>query len=137
MAERFNRTLLSMLSTYVQENKRDWDLHLPYILMAFRSSEHETTSFSPNMLMLGRESTTPFDVMYEMPPDIKDIPASQWVWVLRERLESAHKLVCENIQGEMLRQKRYHETKLSWSSFKTGEMVYVFFPTRKSGCSPN
>lgn len=88
------------------------------------------------MLMLGREATTPLDVMYEMPPDIKDIPASQWVWVLRERLESAHKLVRENIQGEMLRQKRYHDTKLSWSSFKPGEMVYVFFPTRKSGCSP-
>lgn len=136
MAERFNRTLLSMLSTYVQENQRDWDLHLPYILMAYRSTEHETTSFSPNMLMLGREATTPLDVMYEMPPDIKDIPASQWVWVLRERLESAHKLVRENIQGEMLRQKRYHDTKLSWSSFKPGEMVYVFFPTRKSGCSP-
>lgn len=136
MVERFNRTLLSMLSTYVQENQRDWDLHLPYILMAYRSTEHETTSFSPNMLMLGREATTPLDVMYEMPPDIKDIPASQWVWVLRERLESAHKLVRENIQGEMLRQKRYHDTKLSWSSFKPGEMVYVFFPTRKSGCSP-
>lgn len=87
MVERFNRTLLSKLSTYVQENQRDWDLHLPYILMAYRSTEHKATNFSPNMLMLGREATTPLDVMYEMPPVIKDIPASQWVWVLRERLE--------------------------------------------------
>lgn len=89
MVERFNRTLISMLTTYVQENQKDWDLHLPYILMAYRSAVHESTNFSPNMLMLGREATTPLDLMFEMPTEMKDIPAHQSVWVLRERLEKS------------------------------------------------
>lgn len=38
--------------------------------------------------------------------------------------------------GDMLRQKKYHDTKVYWSSFETGDMVYVYFPVRKSGCSP-
>lgn len=59
MVERFNGTLETMLSAYVQENHRDWDKHLPYVMMAYRASEHETTGFSPNMLMLGRETSTP------------------------------------------------------------------------------
>ena len=135
MVERFNRTLLSMMSAFVQENQRDWDVCLPYVLMAYRSTVHETTGFSPNMLMLGRESTTPLDLMYEMPPEIKSIPANQWVWALRERLEKSHAIVRENVQGEMLRQKKYHDAKTSWSSFEPGEMAYVYFPVRKSGCS--
>lgn len=97
---------------------------------------HETTNFSPNMLMLGREATTPLDIMYEMPTEIKEIPAHQWVWILRERLEKAHAIVRDNVKGEMLRQKKYHDVKVSWSSFKPGDMVYVYFPVRKSGCSP-
>lgn len=53
MVERFNWTLEAMLSAFVEENQRDWDTHLPYVMMAYRSSEHETTGATPNTLMLG------------------------------------------------------------------------------------
>ncbi|XP_052103673.1 uncharacterized protein LOC127737181 [Mytilus californianus] len=43
--------------------------------MAYRASEHETTGQTPNRLMFGRESTTPLDILYEMPPSIKE---SRW-----------------------------------------------------------
>jgi hypothetical protein len=55
---------------------------------------------------------------------------------LRERLEKSHAIVRENVQGEMLRQKKYHDAKTSWSSFEPGEMAFVHFPVRKSGYSP-
>ena len=67
MVERFNRTLAAMLSAYVSENHRDWDEQLPYVTMAYRSTEHETTGMSPNMLMFGREVSTPLDLVYELP----------------------------------------------------------------------
>ena len=51
MVERFNRTLAAMLSAYVSENHRDWDEQLPYVTMAYRSTEHETSGMSPNMLI--------------------------------------------------------------------------------------
>ena len=34
MVERFNKTLATMLSAYVDENHRDWDEHIPYVMMA-------------------------------------------------------------------------------------------------------
>ena len=67
MVERFNRTLATMLTAYVSTNQRDWDDQLPYVMMAYRSAEHETTSMSPNMLMFGREVSTPLDLMFELP----------------------------------------------------------------------
>ena len=56
MGERFNKTLATMLSAYVSENHRDWDENIPYVLMAYRATEHESTGYSPNMLMLERET---------------------------------------------------------------------------------
>lgn len=38
MGERFNRTLLSMLSGYVNEYYTDWDEQLPYVMLAYCSS---------------------------------------------------------------------------------------------------
>lgn len=48
--------------------------------------------------MLGREATTPLDIMEVMPSDLKDIPSNQWVWILREHLETAHKIVREHTE---------------------------------------
>lgn len=69
-----------MLSAYVNDHHTDCDSHLPYVMMAYRASQHETTVFMPNQLMHGRETTTILDIMYEIPRASKWIPGNQWVW---------------------------------------------------------
>ena len=135
MVERFNKTLTAMLSTFVNENHTNWDEQLQYVMMAYRSTEHETTGLTPNMCMLGRETTCPLDIMYEMPPAIKNIPQNMWVWQLQENLEMAHAKVRQNISVNMKRQKRYHDENLSFETFEAGDKVYVYFPVKKVGCS--
>lgn len=66
---------------------------MPYVMMTYMSAEHETTTLTPNMLILGRETSTPLDLMHEMPSSIKMKPANMWVCELRERLEDAHRIV--------------------------------------------
>nr|CAB3249040.1 uncharacterized protein zf(cchc)-26 [Phallusia mammillata] len=63
LVERFNRTLLQMLSTFVNDHHNDWDIHAPYLMMAYQSSQHESTKFTPNHLMLGRNVHVPPDIM--------------------------------------------------------------------------
>ena len=46
MVERFNRTLLMMLAMFAGKNLDDWDDLLPAVMMAYRSSVHESTGFS-------------------------------------------------------------------------------------------
>lgn len=67
MVERINKTLVTMLSACVNDHHSDLDEHLPYVMMTYRTSLHETTGFTPNQLMLGREVSTPLNIMYEMP----------------------------------------------------------------------
>jgi len=44
-----------MLAMYVSKNQDDWDDHLPKVLMAYRTSKHDTTKCSPYYLLLERK----------------------------------------------------------------------------------
>ena len=133
--ERFNKTLVTLLSAYVRDNHKHWDMHLQCVMMAYRSAEHETRGITPNVLMLGREVSTPLDLMYGMLNSVKCIPINKWAWELNERLERTHKLVRKNIDCSMKRQKKYmyHDVKNSLEQFDVGQQVYVFFPVKKVG----
>ena len=48
MVERMNRTIQDMLAKYVAEHQRDWDVHLPMIMIAYRSSVHSSTLDPPS-----------------------------------------------------------------------------------------
>ena len=55
MVEKFNRTLEAQLSKFVDQHQRDWDEHVPLLLMAYRTSAHDTTRL-PIDLFVGRPS---------------------------------------------------------------------------------
>ena len=90
LVERFNRTLLMMLAMFASENKDDWDDLLPAVMMAYRSSVHESTGFSPYRLMFGEECTLPMDIgLPQQDPELPDAVTSPFaVWV-RDALEVA------------------------------------------------
>ena len=55
--EHANRTIVSMLKKYVSNGGKDWDVKLPLVLMAIRSTPHHTTGVTPFEMMTGREMT--------------------------------------------------------------------------------
>ena len=61
LVERFNRTLLMMLAMFAGEHCDEWDDLLPAVMMAYRSSIHKSTGFSPYRLMFGEECNLPMD----------------------------------------------------------------------------
>ena len=76
-------------------------MHLPYLIMAYRSAEHETTGCIPNAQMLGREVATPIDIMYQLPSGLHHVQQNRWAWELKERLQEAHSVVREHVHGEV------------------------------------
>ncbi|KRZ81288.1 Pro-Pol polyprotein, partial [Trichinella sp. T8] len=66
-AERFNRTLLDMLSILVDGNPGQWDDMLPFVMLAYNTSVHESSGVTPAIAMLGRESRLPLDVQIGNP----------------------------------------------------------------------
>jgi hypothetical protein len=60
--------LKAILTKLISAQPRDWDDHLPFATMAYRSSVHSSTGYTPNRLMLGREVYTPLDMCLGLPP---------------------------------------------------------------------
>ncbi len=67
LVEHFNRSLQAMLGTLVSRHQDDWDDHLPYYMLAYCSTEQESTKCSPSLLMLGREMNHSVDLMVGAP----------------------------------------------------------------------
>ncbi len=56
LTERFNKTLCDILSVYCASNQVNWDLYLPLMLYAYRTSEQATTRDTPFGSLYGREA---------------------------------------------------------------------------------
>lgn len=53
--ERYNKTIITAISTFVNDDHRSWDLNLAKIQFAINNSVNETTGYTPAFLVHGRE----------------------------------------------------------------------------------
>jgi transposase InsO family protein len=138
LIERFHRTLNAMLGKVVSSHQRDWDEVLPHVLAAYRASLHETTGFSPNLLMFGRETRSPLDLVYGRPPDAVDNAANYSTYVrdLADRMESAYRLAREHLRVAAERRKRKYDLRVREKEFAVGDRVWYYTPRRYRGRSP-
>ena len=59
LVEKFNSTLINMIAKSCSAQDRDWDMHLPYLLFAYRCSAQQSTKESPFFLVYGRDPRIP------------------------------------------------------------------------------
>ena len=131
LVERFNRTLLMMLAMFAGQNRDDRDDLLPAVMMAYRSSVHELTGYSPYRLMFGEECTLPMDVgLPRQDPDLPDPITSPYaVWV-RDALEVA----CDQVRhsGQAVRrQKRLYDRRAVRWLFEVGDWALRYYSPAK------
>lgn len=86
LIERFNRTLLDMLSFFVEDNQLNWDILMPYVMLAYCSSVHASTLFTPYRVVFGQEIVLPVDVMLGVGPQETFTSVDNYVSRLRETL---------------------------------------------------
>lgn len=110
MIERFNRTLQDMLSAFVNENRDDWDDHLPNIMTGYRATLHKSTNCSPNLLMMNREVSLPIDIMMDLPLNTSSdkCPVMYIEW-LKNTMRNAFNFANIHLQSALQRQKLDHD----------------------------
>ena len=129
LVERFNRTLLAMLSLFGDKNQKDWDDHLPYVLAAYRATQHNSTGVSPNLLMFNREIDCPIDVIVGQPPGTKqtECPIQYVQWVQTAMLD-AFEFTHEQLGTAANRQKRDYDRNLKPREYARNDWVWRFYP---------
>ena len=132
LVERFNRTLIEMLSKKVEKSGRDWDEHLPYVLFAYRASLQESTQESPFFLLYGRDPLLPSELCLNAPQEQQLWELDDYAREMTEQMTEAWKLAQESIGRAQKKQKRYYDQRSKKVLYSVGERVFVFMPSAKS-----
>ena len=132
--ERFNRTLLLLLSMAASDNEVGLDKKLPMVIFAYCTSVHESTKSTPFSLMYGREVRLPIDIMFGAP---EDTPSSvhQYARELASNLDKAYNDVREHLQADQCRQKDIYDRRVSGPSYACGDLVWLHSPAVPKGRS--
>ena len=138
MVERFNRTLGQELAKRCRHGQEDWDLHLPTILMSYRSAVHESTGYTPAHLMTGRDLRLPVDLMMQRPPgeEVKTETLPHFIRNLHDRLREAHEATRDQLRVTSQSMKLRQDARASMKPLAPGDKVWLYNPRRKKGQSP-
>ena len=125
--ECYNRTLIASVRCFVGKNQKSWDVFLPQLAGAIRSSVNRSTGYTPNRLMLGREVNQPADLVFQvLKTDTSDCPdPNQYVSELADALMiTAHQMARGNLNSSQLAIKRDYDLKVVEHQYNVGDLVY-------------
>ena len=124
LVERFNRTLAQMIRSFIGANMLDWDVYIPLLTAAYRSTVHPATGYTPNLLFLGREVHMPIDLIYPRPRAEEPPEVHEYVSRLRDEMEECYHSARENLRRMAEKQKRDYDTRLCEQKYERGDLVY-------------
>jgi len=129
LTERMNRTLVSVLKTYVNFEHDDWDDHLPWAVLAINSTRHAVTKRSPFELVYGRVANLPIDSVLPCALMTPQSPVTFRSRIRRWRKE-ARELIINNQRQVKARFDARH--KLS-RPYEKGDLVLVSRKVQSKG----
>ena len=143
LVERFNGTLKQILKKLCVESPKEWHLHLPAVLFAYRDAPHAATGFSPFELVMGHRVRGPLTVVKEamltfppsgeMPPDEETAKSlTQRVLEIKDRLQETCALARSRLCTAQAKNKVLFDRKARARTLQVGDEVLIFLPTKPS-----
>src|SRR5690606_29149128 len=130
LTERLNHTLTDMLSMYVDRWHKNWDVVLPIVTYAYNTSAQAATGYTPIRLVYGREVVTPLDAIFQSSTS-HDVRSQSYLLAAEEGRRFARDALQKS---QELQSFYYNQTHLD-VTFAPGDLVMVWFPTRRVGLS--
>ena len=102
-------------------NKLNWEQCIWKVCLAYNSSVHPATGFTPFFLMFGQQVKLPVDHMYGT-GQCDTFTTGEYVRNLCKTLHDAHAIVS---RVERRRQKSFYDEKVHGKSYNVGDMVWL------------
>ena len=139
LVERFNRTLLAMLAMFVSQEHDNWDDLLPFMMLAYNTTVHTSTGYTPYRLVFGDECNLPGNLVHrelraDPPPGDPGTYAS---WVQQALYESYDEVRAQQ-QRATHRQKRKYDSEAVARAFPINCWTLRYYPPARKNklCSP-
>jgi hypothetical protein len=134
--EGFNKCLKQMLKKISDRDPQTWDRYLQPLLFAYREVPQASTGFSPFELLFGFEVRGPLFLIKERILDLdcetEEIPVTQYVMEMRERLKEFLRLSNENETASKSKEKMYYDRSSRSRKFSVGDKCLLLLPTSTS-----
>lgn len=117
--EKFNGTLIDMISHFVQEKPQKWSQIIKYVLFGYNSSKNETTGYSPFFLLHAYHPKSIFDfniVETNVQPDIL---------IEIDKINDVRNKLPTILEKQFLKNKQYYDKNKNEVQFLTNEKVLV------------
>ena len=123
-----------MLSATVGSHPSNWEHNIRKVCLAYNSSVHSSTGYSPFFLMFGQQVKLPVDLMYGT-GEVAEVPIPMYVQRLKVALREAYALVRNKCATEHRRQKGIYDEKIHGNPFNSGDLVWLHSPAVPRGQS--
>ena len=100
-----------MIMSYLEDNHRDWDLHVPELTYAYNTAVQESTGWSPAFLNLGRQPVPPISLRHHEERAAEEHAGSADIENWRTRmlaLPDVQQIAADNASKAQKRQARYY-----------------------------
>ena len=116
-----------MLSKFCDENRSDWYHLVPFLLCAYQATANASTGCSPNLLMLGRETNLPVDLMFPTVEYRGYWCHNEYVQWVKHSLEDNYERARGRLGLAAECQKRYYDAHTKNRQYKDGDFVLRFY----------
>ena len=126
LVERFNQTLTDMLAKTVERDGKNWDVRLPYVLFAHRTSSQESTKESPFYLLYGRDPQLPTGIDMSCTPATRAlINIDNYKEEVTRNMQEAWTLAKKKIKTSQKKHKFYYDRRTRIPTFLSQEFSVV------------
>ena len=123
--ERFNSTLLSMITSLPATTKTNWEYRLSALSQAYNMTTSATTGYSPFYLMHGRVPRLPIEVQLGIPDVTEKVTTTTYVRRLQEHLSKAFAIARDCSGAAANKSKMHHDRKTRFNRLEVGDLVMV------------
>ena len=124
---------------FVTREHDNWDDLLPFMMLAYNTTVHTSTGFTPHRLVFGEECKLPGNLVHrELRPDPPPRDIGDYASWIKQALHEANDEVRAQQQQATHRQKRNYDSKAVARTFPIGCWVLRYYPPARKDklCSP-
>jgi hypothetical protein len=118
---------------YVNEGHTDWDDHLPYTVLATNSHANESTGYTPNEVLFGRNVRKPIDAALNFNPPLHLIDSEDYVKKVKEHFTQALTTIPKLIQAAQVKYKQQYDKTTTDIQYKVDDLVLIKTQAARKG----